>query len=206
MNAEKREIVAFLVECGAVKFGEFTLKSGDKSPFFVDLGHVRSGRALDFLGRRLARAVAAKFPDTTLLFGPAYKGIALATAAACGFWSELQRDVPVLYNRKEGKAHGEKGMFIGQHPTPQDRVVIIDDVLSSGGTKLESAQALHEAFGAKAAGTVVCVDRRRRDADYDESVLPLGALADIGDLADYLDATGDATRAALVREFREGKR
>ncbi|MBI5543245.1 MAG: orotate phosphoribosyltransferase [Deltaproteobacteria bacterium] len=203
MNPEKRELIAFLVESEAVQFGEFTLKSGDKSPFFVDLGRVRTGRGLEFVGRQIARAVKERFPDATLLFGPAYKGIALATAAAVGFFREQGRDLAVCYDRKEGKAHGEKGLFIGQHPRPQDRVVIIDDVLSSGGTKLEAAKALEEAFGVRPVGVIVTVDRTRKGCAYDHAALPVQALADIHDLADYLTEKDDP-RATLVRRFWEG--
>jgi orotate phosphoribosyltransferase len=204
MNLAKRELIAFLVECEAVQFGEFTLKSGDKSPFFVDLGRVRTGRGLDFLGRRLALGVKEHFPSATLLFGPAYKGIALATAAALGFWSELKTDMPVFCNRKEAKGHGEKGTFIGQLPAKDDKVVIIDDVLSSGGTKLEAARALEEAFGVRPVGVLVTVDRTRKDAGYDHAALPAPALATIHDLADFLTERNDG-RAELVRRFWEGR-
>lgn len=203
MNEAKRELIGFLVQCGAVQFGDFTLKSGEKSPFFVDLGQVRTGHALDFLGRRLARGVRAHFPEATLLFGPAYKGIALATAAAIGFHADFGRDLPVLYNRKEGKAHGERGVFIGQAPKAEDRIVIIDDVLSSGGTKLESAQTLEAAFGVRPVGVLVTVDRTRRGSSYDHAALPAHALATIHDLAAFLEERGDS-RAALVRRFWEG--
>lgn len=203
MNPEKRELIATLVQCEALKFGDFTLKSGDKSPFFVDLGHVRSGRALDFLGRRIARGVHERFPDATLLFGPAYKGIALGTAAAIGFHAELGRDMPVCYNRKESKAHGEKGLFIGQAPTPKDKIVIIDDVLSSGGTKIEAAQAIEQAFEVRPIGVLVIVDRTRKGCGYDHAALPAHALATIHDLAEFLEERGDA-RASLVRRFWEG--
>ena len=204
MNPDKRELIAFLVECEAVQFGEFTLKSGDKSPFFVDLGRVCSGKALDFLGRRLARGVKQHFPGAKLLFGPAYKGIALASAAAQGCWAEDQRDMPVCYNRKEAKGHGEKGLYIGQLPTKEDQVVIIDDVLSSGGTKLESAHAIEQAFGVKPVGVLVTVDRTRKDAGYDHAALPAHALATLHDLADFLTERHDE-RAELVRKFWEGK-
>jgi orotate phosphoribosyltransferase len=205
LNEQKREFIAFLVEIQALQFGEFTLKSGDKSPFFVDLGCVRSGKALQFLGRALALGLRDRFPGASLLFGPAYKGIALATAAAIGCWAELKRDLPVCYNRKESKGHGEKGMFIGQAPTARDRVVIIDDVLSSGGTKLDAAKALEEAFGVRPEGVLVTVDRTRKDCEYDRSSLPVHALVDIHDLAEYLKM-GKDPRAELVERFWEGKR
>jgi len=204
MNPGKRELIAFLEECEALRFGEFTLKSGAPSPFFVDLGRVRTGRARDLLGRRLDRAVSERFPDCTLLFGPAYKGIALATATALGLWAEQGKDLPVCYDRKEGKAHGEKGSFIGQAPSPRDRVVIVDDVLSSGGTKLDAARALEEAFGVRPVGVVVTVNRMRRGAEYDHQALPAHALADIQDLAEFLTEKGDE-RAELVRRFWEGR-
>ena len=204
MNDRKQELIAFLVETEALQFGEFTLKSGDKSPFFVDLGCVRSGKALERLGRFLAEGLRESFPGATLLFGPAYKGITLATAAAIGCWSAAGKDLPVCYNRKESKGHGEKGAFIGQRPAKGDRVVIIDDVLSSGGTKLESAHAIEQAFGVKPVGVLVTVDRTRKDAGYDHAALPAHALATLHDLADFLTERHDE-RAELVRKFWEGK-
>jgi orotate phosphoribosyltransferase len=203
MDSKKSEFIAFLVESQAVQFGEFTLKSGEKSPFFVDLGCVRTGKGLEYLGRSLASGLHERFPEVTLLFGPAYKGIALATAAAIGCWTALGRNVPVLYNRKEQKGHGEKGLYIGQAPTAADRVIIVDDVLSSGGTKLEAAQAIQEAFGVRPEGVIVTVDRTRKNAAYDRVSLPVHALVTIGDLADYLKASNDP-RAALVQRFSEG--
>lgn len=203
MDSKRHEFIAFLVESQALQFGDFTLKSGEKSPFFVDLGCVRTGKGLEYLGRCLATGLRERFPEVTLLFGPAYKGIALATAAAIGCWTALGRNIPVLYNRKEQKGHGEKGLYIGQVPAPADRVVIVDDVLSSGGTKLEAAQALQDAFGVRPEGVIVTVDRTRKNARYDRVALPVHALVTIADLADYLKANNDP-RAALVQRFSEG--
>ena len=164
---------------------------------------MRSGRALEALGRRLAAALLERYPEATLLFGPAYKGIALATAAAAGAWSAHGRDLGVLFDRKESKAHGEEGLFIGQHPRPGDRVVIIDDVLSSGGTKLQAARALQATFGVEAEGILVTLDRTRRGSRFD--ALPVHALAGLEDLAQFMAERGDE-RAALVRSFWEGGR
>lgn len=205
MNEAKRSFIAFLVENQAVQFGEFTLKSGDRSPFFVDLGQVRTGKGLDQLGRAFAGGLREHYPEATLLFGPAYKGIALASAASIGCWNAHRQDLPVLYNRKESKGHGEKGAFIGQSPTSRDRVVIVDDVLSSGGTKVEAAQSLETAFGIRPIGVLVAVDRTRRDSGYDSAALPARALVDLRDLSAFLRATGDP-RADLVDRFWEGAR
>jgi orotate phosphoribosyltransferase len=205
LNEQKKELIALLIECKALQFGDFTLKSGEKSPFFVDLGCVRTGRALTLLGRFLAGGLHERFPDATLLFGPAYKGIALATTTALGCWSLFEQDMPVCYNRKESKTHGEKGLFIGQAPAPQDRVVIIDDVLSSGGTKLEAARALQEAFGVQAEGVLVTLDRTRKGCEFDRASLPVHALVNIQDLSQYLLEKGDS-RCELVRRFYEGER
>ena len=118
MKTEKREFIQFLVDSGCLKFGDFQLKSGDRSPFFVNLGQADSGAKLDALGRALADAVAAAFPEATLLFGPAYKGIALAVAAAASAWYRQGKDIRFFYDRKEAKAHGERGKFIGHLPEP----------------------------------------------------------------------------------------
>ena len=201
MKPTVRELIAFLIECKAVQFGDFTLKSGETSPFFVDLGCVATGRELTFLGDALGRAVAEHFPDTTLLFGPPYKGIVLATIAGQGFSLATGRDVGVGFNRKEAKGHGERGIFFGQKPTASDRVVIVDDVLSSGGTKLDAARALEESFGVKPTGVLVILDRTRRGHAFKE--LPLVALVSILDLAQYLDDQKDE-RGAVVRRFYEG--
>lgn len=201
MNKAQRELIGLLIETEALQFGSFTLKSGESSPFFVDLGRVRTGWHLDRLGRRLGQAVAERFPDVTLLFGPAYKGITLATVAAIGCLRACNKDLAVCYDRKEAKAHGEKGRFIGQHPTPRDRVVIVDDVISSGGTKLEAAKALEEAFGVQPVGVLVTVDRTRRGHHF--SALPVHALATLHDLADYLAERGDPC-AEQMRRFWEG--
>ncbi|MBI5511859.1 MAG: orotate phosphoribosyltransferase [Deltaproteobacteria bacterium] len=201
MKTAVRELIAFLIECKAVQFGDFTLKSGEKSPFFVDLGCIASGRQLTFLGQALGRGISARFPDTTVLFGPPYKGIVLATAAAQGFAAHSGRDLGVCFARKEAKGHGEKGLFFGHKPAASDRTLIIDDVVSSGGTKIDAARALFEAFGVQATGVLVVLDRTRKGHAFTE--LPLYALVDILDLAGYLESQGD-DRGRLLRRFYEG--
>jgi|WetSurMetagenome_2_1015567.scaffolds.fasta_scaffold392060_2 orotate phosphoribosyltransferase len=201
MKPAIHELIRFLIECKAVQFGDFTLKSGEKSPFFVDLGCVATGRQLTFLGEAFGRATAEHFPNATLLFGPPYKGIVLASVTAEGYYRTTGRDLGVCFNRKEAKGHGEKGVFFGQKPTAKDQIVIVDDVLSSGGTKLDAAKALGDAFGVRPLGVLVALDRTRKGHAFTE--LPLVALVTIADLAQYLDDAKD-DRAALVRRFYEG--
>ena len=205
MKTEKREFIQFLVDSGCLKFGDFQLKSGDRSPFFVNLGRADSGAKLDVLGRALADAVQAAFPEATLLFGPAYKGIALAVAAAASAWYRQGKDIRFFYDRKEAKAHGERGKYIGHLPEPGEAVAMIDDVLSDGGTKVEAAAAIEAAFRTRPAGIVVAVDRRRRTTPLPAGLPPVRAVIDLGDLCDYLEETGDAIHLQALRRFYEGE-
>jgi len=199
----KNEFIRFLIENNALKFGDFVLKSGDRSPFFVDLGKIRTGRALSRLGDILAGTIRKEFPEATLLFGPAYKGIAMAAAAASSYWRLFEVDLAVCFDRKESKDHGEGGSYIGQNPAPGDTVVIIDDVVSSGMTKFQAMDALERRFGVRPAGIVVTVDRTRRDSSAELRELNLRSVIDLDDLADYLESE-DPQTALVVRKFREG--
>jgi orotate phosphoribosyltransferase len=202
---DKGKVIAFLVETGALRFGDFVLKAGDRSPFFVNLGDVCTGRQLRTIGRALAECVHEHFPGATILYGPPYKGISLASAAAMA-WAELGLgDVGTLYGRKEAKGHGEKGSFVGRIPTAGDRIVIIDDVMSSGGTKLEAVDLLASTFGIQAEGILVTVDRTRRGWSLGRPGLAFESLLTLPDLVDYLKAAGDPHWTAL-RDFYEGEK
>lgn len=204
MNEARDALVALLLRCGAVRFGEFTLKSGEPSPFFVDLGAVTGGDDLAALGGALARGLRERFPGATRLLGPPYKGIVLATATAVASARDLGRPLSVLYHRKEAKPHGEGGRFVGPRPAPGDRVVVVDDVLSSGGTKLEAARLLEEECGVRPEGVLVVLDRTRKGCAFDRERLPVHALVGLLDLAGYLEARGDARGQVLRRYHEEG--
>jgi len=152
----KQRFLQLALQCQALKFGEFTLKSGRLSPYFFNAGRFDSGGLLAGLATCYADAVEASGVHFDLLFGPAYKGIPLATALACEF-AGRGRDLPVAFNRKEAKAHGEGGVLIGA-PLEGRRVLIVDDVITAG-TAIREALALIGDAGGQVAGVVVALDR-----------------------------------------------
>ena len=159
MRAHQREFLDLALAKNALRFGEFTLKSGRISPYFFNAGLFDSGAALDTLGRAYAQTLVAAGIGFDMLFGPAYKGIALATAAAVALAREHARDVPLAFNRKETKDHGEGGALIGA--PLQGRVLIVDDVISAGTATRESI-ALIRAAGATPIGVLIALDRQER--------------------------------------------
>ena len=155
----QREFLELALARNALRFGEFTLKSGRKSPYFFNAGLFDTGAALDTLGRAYAQAAVNSGIGFDMLFGPAYKGIALAATTSVALAREHARDVPVAFNRKEAKDHGEGGVLIGA--PLQGRVLIIDDVISAG-TAIRESLALIRANGATAAGVLIALDRQER--------------------------------------------
>jgi orotate phosphoribosyltransferase len=205
MSNQAAEVISFLLENDALRFGDFTLKSGDHSPFFVNLGAIRRAKALTTLAQHLSTRVQSSFPDATLLFGPAYKGIAMATATALVHRVAYGSDLAICFDRKETKGHGELGSFIGQPPEPADRVIIIDDVISNGGTKRQAMAALKSTFGVETAGILVAVNRvRRRDRASLEG-LRLEALVDLADLVNFMQQRNVPQAEALRNFYEEGK-
>jgi len=185
----------------ALRFGEFTLKSGRLSPYFFNAGRFDTGTALAELAACYADAIEASGIAFDLLFGPAYKGIPLATALACEY-ARRGRDLPLAFNRKEAKAHGEGGTLIGA-PLAGRKVLIVDDVITAG-TAIREALSIIAAAGGTPAGIVIALDRQERvreDADVSaaqavaaEHGIAVVAVAGLGDLLAF---TGE--RAELVR-------
>ena len=158
----QREFIEFAIDEGVLKFGEFTLKSGRISPYFFNAGLFKSGRALARLGRFYAQAIAHSGLEADVLFGPAYKGIPLATTTAVALADHHDRDLPFAFNRKEAKAHGEGGNIVGA--ALAGRVLIIDDVITAG-TAIREVMQLIDTAGAEAAGVVIALDRQERGQD-----------------------------------------
>ena len=153
----KQRFLQLALHSQALRFGEFTLKSGRVSPYFFNAGRFDSGAKLAELAACYADAVEASGLRFDLLFGPAYKGIPLATAVACEF-SRRGRDLPLAFNRKEAKAHGEGGVLIGAS-LEERQVLIVDDVITAG-TAIREALGLIQAAGGRVAGIVVALDRQ----------------------------------------------
>jgi orotate phosphoribosyltransferase len=210
MHAYQRDFLDLAIARNALRFGEFTLKSGRVSPYFFNAGLFDSGAALRALGRAYAEAIVRSPIAFDMLFGPAYKGIALAVATAVAL-ADQGRDVPVAFNRKEAKTHGEGGALIGAQLA--GRVLIIDDVITAG-TAIRESLDLIEAQGARAAGVVIALDRQERGqharsavqeiaAEFGVPVIAIARLADLLALTDErpdLQAHGVAL-AAYQREY-----
>ena len=198
----------------ALRFGEFTLKSGRTSPYFFNAGRFDSGAALAELAGCYADAVDAAGLGFELLFGPAYKGIPLATALACEY-ARRGRDLPLAFNRKEAKAHGEGGSLIGAALAGK-RVLIVDDVITAG-TAIREALDIIAAAGGIAAGIVIALDRQERvreevaqsaaQAVAPEHGIPVIAVAGLSDLLEFAGESADLVRqrdALLAYRARYG--
>jgi orotate phosphoribosyltransferase len=164
ISATQRDFLTLLVTREALRFGDFTLKSGRRSPYFINTGCFHRGSDLAVLGAAYAATVQDRFGDgVDVVFGPAYKGIPLALATAAALESRLGRPVDWTYDRKEAKTHGDGGAFVGAALGPGRRVVIVDDVLTAGTAMRESLEKLRPT-GATIVGAVVAVDRQERGA------------------------------------------
>ena len=159
MLAYQRDFLELALQRKALRFGEFTLKSGRISPYFFNAGLFDSGSALARVGRAYAQAAVSSGIAFDMLFGPAYKGIALAAATAIALSETQARDVPYAFDRKEAKTHGEGGLLIGA--PMKGRVLIVDDVITAG-TAIRQSLELIRAQGATAAGVLIALDRQER--------------------------------------------
>lgn len=191
MQSYKYEFIQFAHQQHILRFGDFTLKSGRKSPYFFNTGLFNTGATLQQLGYYYATVIQQAKLEFDMLFGPAYKGIPLVCATVTALAQHYQRDIPYCFNRKEVKSHGEGGDLIGA--PLHNRVLIIDDVISAGTAKQEAKQLI-ESHGATVAGIVVALDRQERDGgklsasqqvEQDWQV-PVCSIIQLDDLLNYL--------------------
>ncbi|MDQ3038930.1 MAG: orotate phosphoribosyltransferase [Pseudomonadota bacterium] len=219
MEDHRSRFLRLAIRADALRFGEFTLKSGRSSPYFFNAGHFNSGTLLADLAECYADALesastAGLLGDFDLLFGPAYKGIPLASALACAY-ARRGRDLPLAFNRKEPKVHGEGGHLIGA-PLAGKRVLIVDDVITAG-TAICEALAIISDAGGKPAGIVIALDRQERAGEDDgrsaaqavaaEHAIPVIAVAGLEDLLAFAAKTtelGQQRNALLAYHARYG--
>lgn len=195
MQSYKAEFIEFAIDRRVLMFGEFTLKSGRKSPYFFNSGLFNSGACLARLGSYYASAIAASGVEFDLLYGPAYKGIPLVAAVATQFSNDRNLDIPYSFNRKEAKDHGEGGMIVGAPLA--GRVLIVDDVISAGTSTRESVSIINNA-GAQPIGVAIALDRQERGQGTLSSVqevastlgLTVVSIATLTDVIEYLQMSG----------------
>ena len=163
MDQYKKDFIEFMVESGVLTFGDFTTKSGRKTPFFVNTGNYRTGRQLSMLGEYYAKAIKETYgTDFNVLFGPAYKGIPLAVATAIALSTSYGANVSYCSNRKEEKDHGDTGILLGSKLKDGDKVLIIEDVITAGTSINETMPILRAQADVHVMGLMVSVDRMER--------------------------------------------
>ncbi|EGR0719445.1 orotate phosphoribosyltransferase [Vibrio alginolyticus] len=208
MKAYQREFIEFALEKEVLKFGEFTLKSGRKSPYFFNAGLFNTGRDLARLGRFYAAALADSGIEFDVLFGPAYKGIPIATTTAVALADHHDVDTPYCFNRKEAKDHGEGGNLVGS--ALEGRVMLVDDVITAG-TAIRESMEIIQANGADLAGVLVAIDRQEKgkgelsaiqevERDFGCAIISIVSLTD---LVTFLEEKGtDKEHLEAVKAYR----
>lgn len=209
MKAFQRDFIEFAIARGVLKFGEFTLKSGRVSPYFFNAGLFNRGGDLAKLGRFYANALVDAGVEFDVLFGPAYKGIPIATTTAVALADHHDLDTPYCFNRKEAKTHGEGGTLVGS--PLEGRVMLVDDVITAG-TAIRESMTLIAQQQASLSGVLIALDRQERgkgelsaiqevERDFDTQVIAIVTLADV---VAYLDEQGNSTeQVAAINAYRE---
>ncbi|WP_213611186.1 orotate phosphoribosyltransferase [Pseudoalteromonas sp.] len=209
MKEYQKEFIEFALEKQVLKFGEFTLKSGRTSPYFFNAGLFNTGRDLARLGRFYAAALEDAAIEYDVLFGPAYKGIPIATTTAVALADHYNKDVPYCFNRKEKKAHGEGGSLVGSDL--KGKIMLVDDVITAGTAIRESMEIIAD-NGADLSGVLIALDRQERgkaelsaiqevERDFNTQVTSIVKLAD---LISYLENQGTMDEhLAAVKAYRD---
>jgi orotate phosphoribosyltransferase len=210
MQTYQKEFIEFAIEQGVLKFGEFTLKSGRVSPYFFNAGLFNTGGALAKLGRFYAAALEASGIEYDVVFGPAYKGIPLATTVTVALADQYNKDMPYVFNRKEAKTHGEGGNLVGSPLT--GRVLIVDDVITAGTAIREVMAMINAAQGATPAAALIALDRQEKgtgelsaiqEVERDFS-MPVISIVNLNQVLDYVSENAELKQyAAAISAYRE---
>ena len=209
MKDYQREFIEFALAKQVLRFGEFTLKSGRTSPYFFNAGLFNTGGDLAKLGRFYASALVDSGIDFELLFGPAYKGIPIATTTAVALADHHDIDMPYCFNRKEAKSHGEGGNLVGSALT--GKVMLVDDVITAG-TAIRESMEIIKANGAELSGVLIALDRQEKgqgelsaiqevERDFNTKVISIVSLADL--IAYLEDKPGMEQNLQNIKQYRE---
>lgn len=213
MLGYKKEFIKFMCDAGVLTFGDFTLKSGRKAPYFINTGNYKTGEHIAKLGEFYAQCIKDNGIDADVFFGPAYKGIPLAVAAAIALYNKYGKNVNYCFNRKEAKDHGEGGVIVGHKLKDGDKVAVIEDVITAGTAIRETLPVLKAAAAVDVSAVIISVDRMEKGKGeksavrevYDEfgiKVYPIVTVCDI------IEAIGDGTIAGMeyldaMKQYRE---
>jgi len=206
----KESFIKFMVDCGVLTFGEFTLKSGRKAPYFINCGNYKTGAQLAKLGEYYAECIHENNIPVETLFGPAYKGIPLAVSAVVALSNKFGIDVSYCFDRKEAKDHGEGGMFVGYTPKAGEEVVITEDVITAGTAIRESMGKLSALEGVSVAAVFVMVDRKEKGQTEKSAMaeitdtfgFPVYSVVDVYDIIEYLEEDEkNAENVARIRNY-----
>ena len=167
----KEEFIKFMVENGVLRFGEFTLKSGRKAPYFINTGNYKTGKQLAKLGEYYAACIVENGLNAETLVGPAYKGIPLSVTTAIALYNKYGKELNYCFDRKEVKDHGEGGLFVGQQLSDGEKVIIIEDVMTSGKALREILPKLQAAANVEVVGMIISVDRMEKALNSDLSAV-----------------------------------
>ena len=208
--AEKQEFIEFMIGAGVLTFGDFTTKSGRKTPYFINTGSYETGMHISALGDFYAGCVTGSNEQFDALFGPAYKGITLVAATASSLYRNHGRSVPFSFNRKEVKDHGEGGALVGYIPKDGDKIAIIEDVVTAGTAVRESLELLKSVADISVTALFVSVDRMERGTDgrsaltqlRDEFGINVYSIINSRDIIDFLPE-GDERAAKMERYLAE---
>lgn len=210
MKDYQRDFLDLAIDCQALRFGQFSLKSGRLSPYFFNTGLFNSGAKLGHLAQYYAHAIVASQLRFDQLYGPAYKGIPLVAATAVQLAGHFDRDLPYAFNRKEIKQHGEGGAIVG-HPL-QGRVLIVDDVISAGTSVRESVDIIKQA-GATPVGVAIALDRQEHGNGRSSAVqeieqefgIEVVSIATLTTLLQYLEGKGGDAHAhfTAIKAYRD---
>ena len=167
----KQELIRFMVENGVLRFGEFTLKSGRKAPYFINTGNYKTGKQLAKLGEYYAACIVNNGLEAETLIGPAYKGIPLSVTTAIALFNGYGKEVNYCFDRKEVKDHGEGGLFVGKQLVEGEKVIIIEDVMTSGKALREILPKIEAAAKVNIVGMIISVDRNEKALDSEKSAV-----------------------------------